>query len=59
MNRVQRQTHRGISPLLPEEIMIGSKEAALGMWGIPSVVFQTLWEKVELTSTLKEITGLR
>lgn len=36
---VWSQTHRRIIPLLPEEITIGSKEAALGMWGIPGFDF--------------------
>lgn len=37
---VQRQTHGRIVPLLPEEIVFGSKTTALGMWGIPDFVFQ-------------------
>lgn len=39
MNGVWRRTHRRIIPLLPEEIMVGSKKAALGMWGIPDFDF--------------------
>ena len=39
MNGVWKQTHGRTVPLLPEEITIGSKEAALGMWGIPDFVF--------------------